>query len=189
MPRKLNSSLSYSSKLFVAAKKRNSFAISQIRTLSQKHRGGVGAFLCETSAFSAPARPSGESLRYHLQPFRRSLVFNNLRIAPPFHRFASPAFSRTYKSLFSQLACFHKHLRCPLVFPFFLATRLPRALSGRGHSSLSVHPTACMVETSSGMSMRISVPCPVWLSISSRKSAPYSTRSRSRTLLKPIPST
>src|SRR5712671_1929216 len=31
---------------------------------------------------------------------------------------------------------------------------------------LLVYPTACMVDTSSGISMRIIVPCPVWLSIS-----------------------
>jgi hypothetical protein len=46
-------------------------------------------------------------------------------LPPPFHGFASPTFSFTYKLLFSQLAYFHKHLRCPIVFPFFspLVTR------------------------------------------------------------------
>jgi hypothetical protein len=39
------------------------------------------------------------------------------KLLPPLHRFASRAFSRAYKLLFPQLACFHKHLRCPLVFP------------------------------------------------------------------------
>ena len=51
-----------------------------------------------------------------LQSLDRSPVFKNLRIAPAIHRFASRAFSRTYKLLFSQLPCFQKHLRCPLLF-------------------------------------------------------------------------
>ena len=37
-------------------------------------------------------------------------------LPPPHHRFASHAFSYTYELLFSQLTCFQKHLRCPLVF-------------------------------------------------------------------------
>src|SRR5260370_13413808 len=41
------------------------------------------------------------------------------------------------------------------------------------------YPTACIVETTSGMSMRITVPSPVWLSRSSRKSTPHNTRSLS----------
>jgi hypothetical protein len=32
------------------------------------------------------------------------------------HRFFTPLFSSPYKSLFSQLLCFHIHLRCPIVF-------------------------------------------------------------------------
>jgi hypothetical protein len=44
-------------------------------------------------------------------------VLMNLQVAPPFHRFASHVFSFTCKLLFSQLPCFQKHLRCPLVFP------------------------------------------------------------------------
>jgi len=32
------------------------------------------------------------------------------------HRFFTPLFSSSYKSLFSQLLCFHIHLRCPIVF-------------------------------------------------------------------------
>src|SRR6266404_3719366 len=47
-----------------------------------------------------------------------SLLFSRAyKLPPPPHRFASHAFSSTYKSLFSQLPCFQKHLRCPLVFP------------------------------------------------------------------------
>jgi len=72
-------------------------------------------FLCGASAFSAPAR-CGASLRYHLQFLSRSLFSRTYELPPPHHRFASHAFSSTYKSLFSQLACFQKHLRCPLVF-------------------------------------------------------------------------
>src|SRR5712675_2841204 len=32
------------------------------------------------------------------------------------HRFFTPLFLSSYKSLFSQLLCFHIHLRCPIVF-------------------------------------------------------------------------
>src|ERR1700730_4970987 len=32
------------------------------------------------------------------------------------HRFLSSLFSQRYELLFSQLFCFHNHLRCPLVF-------------------------------------------------------------------------
>ena len=72
-------------------------------------------FLCGASAFSAHARRGG-SLRYHLQFLSRSLFSRTYELPPPRHRFASHAFSSTYKSLFSQLPCFQKHLRCPLVF-------------------------------------------------------------------------
>ena len=34
----------------------------------------------------------------------------------PTHRFAAPLFSWSYKLLFPQLPCFHKYLRCPIVF-------------------------------------------------------------------------
>ena len=88
------------------------------------------AFLCATSAFSAPARRDG-SLRYHLQFLSRSLFSRTYELPPPHHRFASHAFSSTYKSLFSQLACFQKHLRCPLVFPnpTRIRSSLPAAVS------------------------------------------------------------
>jgi hypothetical protein len=46
----------------------------------------------------------------------RSLFSRTYELLPPRYRFASHAFSFTYKSLFSQLACFQKYLRCPLVF-------------------------------------------------------------------------
>jgi hypothetical protein len=48
--------------------------------------------------------------------FCSSLFSRIYELPPPPHRFASHTFSSTYKSLFSQLACFQKHLRCPLVF-------------------------------------------------------------------------
>src|SRR5712671_7432642 len=108
--RNSNTAVSYSYKLLVVAKKVNSFAIKQIQTLSQKHRGGGGVFLCDTSAFSA-------SLRYHLRSSRQSLFARAYELLASPHRFASHSFSLTYKSLFSQLPCFQKHLRCPLVFP------------------------------------------------------------------------
>src|SRR5258707_795990 len=75
-----------------------------------------------------------------------------------------------------------------LFFPKVGSSRCAPCLCGQS-SSFQNQPTACMVETSSGMSMRITVPSPVRLSISRRKSVPYNTRSRSRTLLRPMPST
>jgi hypothetical protein len=44
------------------------------------------------------------------------LFSRTYELPPPPHRFASHASSYTYELLFSQLACFQKHLRCPLVF-------------------------------------------------------------------------
>jgi len=104
---KLNSSLSYSSKLFVVVKKLNSFAINQIRTLSQKHPewGAV----CTGVALST----AHDSL-----PAFSSLLFSRAyKPLPPHHRFASHAFSRTYKSLFSQILSFHINTNCPGVTP------------------------------------------------------------------------
>jgi hypothetical protein len=46
--------VSYCCKLFVVAKKLNSFAIKQIHTLLTKHPGWV--YLCDDSALSAPQR-------------------------------------------------------------------------------------------------------------------------------------
>jgi hypothetical protein len=124
--REVKPALSYSSKLFVDAKKVNSFAIKQIQTLLQKQPGWGGVFLCDSSTFSAP-------LRYRRSRCVGPLFSRTYKLPPRTHRFASPAFSFTYKLLFSQLACFQKHLRCPLVFPFFspLVTRhspLPNAI-------------------------------------------------------------
>src|SRR5882757_1308164 len=48
--------------------------------------------------------------------FCSPLFSRTYELLPPRHRFASHAFSSTYKSLCSQLPCFQKHLRCPLVF-------------------------------------------------------------------------
>jgi hypothetical protein len=122
---KLNSSLSYSSKLLGVAKELNPFAISQIRTLSPKYRGGVG---------SSSAKPP-RSLRLCVvfcSRWFRLLFSTTYELPPPSHRFASPAFSSTYKSLFSQLACFQKHLRCPLVFPNPTKICSPQRLGGSG---------------------------------------------------------
>jgi hypothetical protein len=52
------------------------------------------------------------------------LFSRTYELPPQTDRFASTAFSWTYKSLFSQFACFHKHLRCPLVF--FMDLQIPR---------------------------------------------------------------
>src|SRR5260370_11847333 len=48
--------------------------------------------------------------------FCSHLFSRTYELLPPSHRFASHAFSCIYKSLFSQVRCFQKHLRCPLVF-------------------------------------------------------------------------
>src|SRR6266481_698627 len=63
--------------------------------------------------------------------FCSPLFSRTYELLPPRHRFASHAFSSTYKSLFSQLACFQKHLRCPLVFPnpTRIRSSLPAAVS------------------------------------------------------------
>jgi len=56
------------------------------------------------------------STAYHSLPtFSRHLFSRTYELPPP-HRFASLAFSSNYESLFSQLPCFQKHLRCPLLF-------------------------------------------------------------------------
>ena len=102
-PPKLNSSLSYSSKLFVVAKKLNSFAIKQIQTLSQKHPGW---------GYAADSLFTGHQSRVTSHGFSTTY-----ELPPPSHRFASRVFSFTCELLFSQLPCFQKHLRCPLVFP------------------------------------------------------------------------
>jgi hypothetical protein len=44
------------------------------------------------------------------------LFSRTYELPPPPHRFASHASSYTYELLFAQLACFQKHLRCPLAF-------------------------------------------------------------------------
>jgi hypothetical protein len=102
-PPKLNSSDSYCSELFVVAKKLNSFAINQIRTRSQEHPGwGYRADLLFTGHES---RVTGHVF---------SITYKSL---PPTCRFASPAFSSTYKSLFSQILSFHIYTNCPGVTP------------------------------------------------------------------------
>jgi hypothetical protein len=60
--RKVNPGLSHCSGLFVIAKKVNSFAISQMRTLSQKHRG-VG--------YPAPFRHLGSAFTATIVPNRQ----------------------------------------------------------------------------------------------------------------------
>ncbi len=54
--------------------------------------------------------------RRNASVFCSRLFSRTYELPPPRHRFASHAFSHTYELLFSQLACFQKHLRCPLVF-------------------------------------------------------------------------
>jgi hypothetical protein len=48
--------------------------------------------------------------------FCSRLFSRTYELPPPPYRFASHALSCTYELLFPQLACFQKHLRCPLVF-------------------------------------------------------------------------
>ncbi len=65
--------------------------------------------------------PHGASLLTDGPPRNPSVFCSRLfsrtyELPPPPHRFTSHAFSYTYELLFSQLACFQKHLRCPLVF-------------------------------------------------------------------------
>jgi len=60
------------------------------------------------------------------------------------HRFLSPLFSKRYELLFPQLSCFHKHLRCPLVFssrcifPRLTHKTLPRVTTFRMNTCKSV---------------------------------------------------
>src|SRR6266853_1771986 len=63
--------------------------------------------------------------------FCSPLFSRTYELLPPRHRFASPAFSCIYKSLFSQVRCFQKHLRCPLVFsnPTRIRSPIPAAVS------------------------------------------------------------
>ena len=84
-------------------------------------------FLCGASAFSAPARHGG-SLRYHAQFLNRSLFSRTYELPPPHHRFASHAFSSTYKSLFSQPLSFHIYTKPPGVTHHPLPTLLSHAM-------------------------------------------------------------
>ena len=94
----------------------------------RKTPGVWGAvFLCDTSAFSAPARRDG-SLRYHLQFLSRPLFSRTYELPPPRHRFASHAFSSTYKSLFSQPLSFHIYTKPPGVTHHPLPTLLSHAM-------------------------------------------------------------
>src|SRR6266852_73478 len=89
-PTKLTPLLRYSCKLFVAPKKVNSFAIKQIQTLSAKHPGW-------------------------------GYLARLLRLCTTItHRFFTPLFSSTYKSLFSQLPCFHIYTKRGVFFEIFI---------------------------------------------------------------------
>src|SRR5882762_769477 len=70
--------------------------------------------------------------------FCSRLFSRTYELPPPPHRFASLAFSSTYELLFSQLSCFHKHLRCPLVFSStsqFLGRPASGSINGPGARS------------------------------------------------------
>ena len=82
------------------------------------------------------------------------------------------------------------------VSPFFIPGSIINLVSG--HLSIAFNitgpnlavATACTTSTHAlGMAMRMMVPSPGRLSISRLKSAPYKTLRRSRTLLRPMPST
>jgi hypothetical protein len=74
--------------------------------------GYPGRF-CGTPAVRHPANSlfTGHESRVTSHDFSTTY-----KLPPPHHRFSSRAFSSTYELLFSQLACFQKHLRCPLFF-------------------------------------------------------------------------
>jgi hypothetical protein len=61
-----------------------------------------------------------------VSPFRPSFL-HPPALHPQIGRFLTPLFSSTSELLFSQLLCFHNHLRCPLVFPHVqrVSTRNP----------------------------------------------------------------
>jgi hypothetical protein len=80
-------------------------------------------------------------------------------------------------------SCNYNSFHAGLLLTFYLIIYLLRFFI------LWAHGTSCIVETSSGISMWITVPSPGRLWMSKLKSVPYKTRKRSRTLLKPMPST
>jgi hypothetical protein len=88
----------------------NSFGIKQIQTLLQKYRGGAVSTI-SPRLFTHHPLPTT-----HYPLFSRHLFSRTYELPPPPHRFASLAFSSNYELLFSQLPCFQKHLRCPLLF-------------------------------------------------------------------------
>jgi hypothetical protein len=65
-----------------------------------------------------------------------------LRRAPSrFYRFSNPAFSSTYKSLLSQLLCFHIHLRCRGVagYHFAIFHRAKGSTVTRTEEKMKIH--------------------------------------------------
>jgi hypothetical protein len=98
----------------------------------------------------------------------------------------APGETRTPDPLVRSQMLYPAELRARGIHYNLVAGSVERAGASR---AVALHPTGCIVETNSGISILISVPSPGRLSICKRKSAPYSTRKRSRTLLNPIPST
>src|SRR5258706_10060352 len=99
------------------------------------------------SPASERSKRSSPSPAFHpVQAICYRSVLMNLRVAHQFHRFASHVFSFTCKLLFSQLDCFQKHLRCPLVFanPARICSRLLTIhyplLTAFSHAILSHNP-------------------------------------------------
>jgi len=88
------------------------FLYFQSLAASFRKTPGVWSTVFGAYAFSTPARRRG-SLRYHLQFLSRSLFSRTYELPPPHHRFASHAFSSTYKSLFSQPLSFHIYTKPP----------------------------------------------------------------------------
>jgi hypothetical protein len=90
--------------------------------------------------------PHSSATTYHRSrrntlPFLLPFVFKNLQLAPPTHRFVSHAFSCTYELPFSQLHCFQKHLRCPMLFSSVYSVHpasVPSVL-GRAFKSFAVN--------------------------------------------------
>jgi hypothetical protein len=97
--------------------------LSTAFTHSHPGWGGVSALILST--FNCPPwTSSSSSSGFHVAP----LFSRTYELPPPIHRFASPAFSSAYELLFSQLPCFQKHLRCPLLFS--RTSQFSQSLSG-----------------------------------------------------------
>jgi hypothetical protein len=81
----------------------------------------VAPLFAQTSNSNASGNFQTEVL-LTVSPFRASFVQPPV-VHPTNRRFFTPLFSAASELLFSQLLCFHNHLRCPLVFAYPLRIR------------------------------------------------------------------